>query len=59
MNIPFMPENPRLAFAYIPYQKFENVYPHEKALCCGTMFKDLNIPFECYKDNNIMNPFKQ
>lgn len=53
-----MPENPHLAFAYIPYQQFENIYSPEKALCCGTVFKDLNIPFKYYKDNPIMNPFK-
>jgi len=57
MQIPFMPENPRLAAAYVPFQEFKNLYSTDKALKMGTIFKDLNIPFETYKDNPIMNPF--
>lgn len=56
--LPFMPNDPRLAFVYIPFQKFENLYSNEAALKNGTIFKDLNIPFESYKDNPIMNPYK-
>ncbi len=57
--IPFMPENPMLAFAYVPFQKFENLYKTDKALYRGTVFKDLDVPFECYKNNPIMSPFKE
>ena len=55
--IPFMPSNPRLAFAYVPFQEYKNIYSPDKALCSGTIFKDLNIPFEYYKNNPIMSPF--
>ena len=34
-----------LAMAYIPMQKFENLYSVEEALCSGTLFKDLDKPF--------------
>lgn len=57
--IPFVPNDPRLAFAYVPFQRFENIYSVEKALCRGTIFKDLDIPFDCYKNNPIMSPFKE
>ncbi|MBQ4528914.1 MAG: spore coat associated protein CotJA [Clostridia bacterium] len=56
-KIPFMPENPHLAFAYVPFQEFKNLYSTDKALWRGTIFKELDIPFETYKDNPIMNPF--
>lgn len=58
MNIQFMPENPRLGFAYVPFQKYENLYDIRKGLQQGTIFKDLNIPFEQYSSNPVMNPFK-
>ncbi len=58
MNIPFMPENPRLGFAYVPFQKYENLYDIRKGLQQGTIFKDLDIPFEQYSSNPVMNPFK-
>ena len=57
MNLPFMPEKAHLAFAYVPFQEFKNLYSSDKALWNGTIFKDLNIPFDTYKDNPIMNPF--
>ena len=57
--IPFMPENPMHAFAYVPFQKFENLYKTDKALYRGTIFKDLDVPFDCYKNNPIMSPFKE
>ena len=57
MKIPFMPDKPHLAFAYVPYQEFKDVYPTDKALWRGTIFKELDIPFETYRDNPIMNPF--
>ena len=57
-NIEFMPQNPRYAFAYVPYQKYENLYSTNDALWCGTLFKDLYMPFSDYANNPIMNPFK-
>ena len=57
MNMPFMPENPRLGFAYVPFQKFENMYSMKDGLKQGTIFKELNIPFEQYCANPIMNPY--
>ena len=56
--IPFMPNDPKLAFAYVPFQKYENIYCEEKALKQGTIFKDLDMPFYLYRDNPIMSPFK-
>ena len=53
-----MPENTHLGFCYVPVQKFENLYDVNDALSNGTLFADLNIPFEAYKDNAIMSPFK-
>lgn len=44
--------------ATVEPQKYENLYSLSEALCNGTIFMDLNIPFECYKNNPIMNPFK-
>ena len=57
--ISFMPKNPHLAFAYVPFQKYENIYDTKKALYRGTIFQDLDVPFECYKNNPIMSPFKE
>ena len=57
-NIDFMPQYPKLAFAYVPYQKFENLYTEDEALWRGTIFKELNVPFSEYADNPVMNPFK-
>ena len=34
-----------LAMAYIPMQRFENLYGLDEALCAGTLFKDLDKPF--------------
>ena len=34
-----------LAMAYIPMQKFENLYSLDEALCAGTLYKDLDKPF--------------
>ncbi|MBQ6809081.1 MAG: spore coat associated protein CotJA [Clostridia bacterium] len=34
-----------LAMAYVPMQKFINLYNIEDALCAGTLFKDLDKPF--------------
>lgn len=34
-----------LAMAYVPWQKFENLFELEKGLQVGTIFKDLDFPF--------------
>jgi hypothetical protein len=35
----------RLAEAYIPYQRYANLYPVEEALQKGTIFADLYRPY--------------
>ncbi len=40
-NIEGMP----LAMAYVPWQKWQNIYDAEKGFCSGTIFQDLNLPF--------------
>ena len=35
-----------LAMAYVPSQPFENLYCAEKALARGTLFADLDKPYE-------------
>lgn len=35
-----------LAMAYIPMQKFKELYPPEIAYTKGTVFKELSLPFE-------------
>jgi len=37
-----------LAYAYVPYQGFENPYDKEQALKCGTVFPGLNKPYGVY-----------
>jgi len=34
-----------IAMAYVPWQKWCNIYPAEKALYRGTIFEDLDKPF--------------
>ncbi|MEG0962987.1 MAG: spore coat associated protein CotJA [Lachnospiraceae bacterium] len=34
-----------LAMAYVPWQTFNHVYDPDKALQCGTIFPELNLPF--------------
>ncbi|MDO4555062.1 MAG: spore coat associated protein CotJA [Lachnospiraceae bacterium] len=34
-----------LAMAYVPFQKWQNVYQPDEGLRAGTIFKDLNLPF--------------
>lgn len=38
---------PSLAMVYAPCQKWHQLYDMETALVCGTLFKELNKPFEC------------
>ena len=39
------PPHISLAMAYVPFQRFENLYDDEKALNNGTLFADLYLPF--------------
>ena len=34
-----------LAMAYVPMQRFEDIYDVDQAFCAGTLFCDLNKPF--------------
>jgi len=34
-----------LAMAYVPWQKWQNIYDAEKGFCNGTIFQDLDLPF--------------
>lgn len=46
---PFPNETP-IAMAYVPYQQTPEVYDEMKAFCRGTLFPDLDKPFEgCMK----------
>ena len=42
-----------LAMAYVPYQAFENLYEPEQALSCGTLFRDLYMPFRGQKRSSV------
>lgn len=44
--IPYMPEHPVLAMAYVPMQELGAMYPPWEALKRGTLFSDLDLPFE-------------
>lgn len=35
-----------LAMAYVPWQKWSNTYPLDEGLKKGTIFPDLDLPFE-------------
>jgi hypothetical protein len=39
-----------LAMAYFPFQRFENIYPVDKAHDRGTLFMDLDKPYLGYRD---------
>jgi len=34
-----------IAMAYVPWQKWQNIYKPENALYAGTIFQDLDLPF--------------
>jgi hypothetical protein len=44
--MPFMPARPKLAEAYVPYQRYTISYRPEEALEKGTMFPELYDPYE-------------
>ena len=58
VKVPFMFENARLGFAYIPYQEYRDLYDLKEGLKRGTIFRELDIPYKEYASNPIMNPFK-
>ena len=41
-----------LAMAYVPYQSFEELHEPARALECGTLFKELYLPFYGQKRRN-------
>ena len=46
------PAHISLAMAYVPFQRFENLYNDEKALDRGTLFAELDLPFYGGKRGN-------
>lgn len=39
-------ENKSIAMTYTPWQKWANIYEPDKGFCTGTIFAELNKPFE-------------
>lgn len=39
-------EDMALAMAYVPWQTWRDIYDVEKALCTGTIFCELDLPFK-------------
>lgn len=35
-----------LAMAYVPWQRWQNIFEADKGFRCGTIFQDLRKPFE-------------
>ncbi len=50
-NKPSMRPKYKLAHAYVPYQYLKNVFRPNEALCKGTLFPELYMPYK-YKKNN-------
>ncbi len=44
-GVTFLPDDPVVAMAYVPFQIDKSMYDDDKALKVGTLFKDLNKPF--------------
>ena len=34
-----------IAMCYVPWQKWQNIYKPENALCAGTIFQELDLAF--------------
>jgi hypothetical protein len=45
-NTGIFPENTPLAMAYVPFQQWGRIYSDDEAFDTGTLFPDLNFPFE-------------
>lgn len=41
-----MPATKKLAQAYVPEQKYEDLYTPEQAIMQGTIFKQLDMPYK-------------
>ena len=41
-----IPENASVTMAYVPYQNARRLYSPEQGICSGTMFPELNKPFD-------------
>ena len=50
-GIASLPENPMCTMAYVPFQNAGELYAPEQALCRGTLFPELDKPFEPEKRN--------
>lgn len=46
------PKNAPLAMAYVPFQEWGEVYTDDEAFPVGTLFPDLNYPFERGADSH-------
>lgn len=44
-DISRFPKNTPLAMAYVPFQQWNQVYDDSEALCKGTLFPELDLPF--------------
>lgn len=42
-------EDMPIAMAYVPWQQWRQLYEPKEALRRGTLFKELDLPFECAK----------
>lgn len=40
------PEYMALAMAYVPWQRWQNIFDADKGFHCGTIFQELHKPFE-------------
>lgn len=43
-----LPENTVIAMAYVPFQNAKKIYNLEQGLCSGTIFPELDKPFDLY-----------
>ncbi len=57
--IPFMPPCVRLANAYVPYQCYTHAFPIDEALCKGTLFPELYMPYVAEKKEDKKCPIEQ
>lgn len=48
-NTKYMPTGFKLAHAYVPFQVMNKVYNPREALCKGTLFPELYMPYEMKK----------
>ncbi len=41
-----LPKDTTVTMAYVPYQNAEKLYSPEQAICAGTLFPELDKPFD-------------